>query len=243
MRVCLVTGASGSIGFAICRRLASEQYSFALHCNGNRSAAEALRAELHGRGCDAEIFQADLSVPGQAQDLVERVLRRFAHVDALVYSAGAAARELFTDVEEETWRKTCEINLGGAFFTAQRCARDMISRKSGNILFVSSMWGIAGASCEAAYSAAKAGMIGLCRSLAKELGPSGIRVNCVAPGVIDTPMNANLSEDEMRALAEDTPLGRIGTAEDVASAVAFLLSDEASFITGQTLSVDGGFIL
>ena len=164
-------------------------------------------------------------------------------VDILVNNAGGGTQILFSDISDELWRETFALNVDGCFYCCKEALPHMIHEKQGKIINISSIWGVTGASCEVHYSAAKAAIIGLTKALAKELGPSGINVNCVAPGVIDTPMNAHLSEEAMNELKEETPLCRIGTPEDVANAVYFLASDDASFITGQVLGANGGFVI
>ena len=163
------------------------------------------------------------------------------HVDALVNNAGIASQELLTDVTDEQWRRMVDTNLSGAFYLCRAVLPGMISRREGSIVNISSIWGRIGASCEVPYSAVKAGLIGLTRGLAKEAGPSGVRVNCVCPGVIRTDMLSAFTPDDLAELAEETPLGRLGTPEDVARAVLWLSGPEAAFVTGQTLGVDGGF--
>ena len=216
-RTVLITGSSRGIGAAAARRFAQEGWGVGLHCHTDLARAQALAQEL--RALD------------------------FGHLDVLVCNAGLARQELFTDISLDSWRQMLGVNLDGVFHCCQAALPHMISRKAGKIITLSSMWGQVGASCEVAYSAAKAGVIGLTRALAKEVGPSGITVNCVAPGVIDTAMNGALSPETRAALAEETPLERLGTPEDVAQAIWFLASPAGDFFTGQVLAPNGGFII
>ena len=175
--------------------------------------------------------------------MVDAFLRDFGTLDVLVCNAGIARQELFTDITEAGWREMLGVNLDGVFYCCQAVLPHMIHRKQGKLITLSSMWGQVGASCEVAYSAAKAGVIGLTKALAKEVGPSGITVNCVAPGLIETEMNRNLSPETKAALAEDTPLERLGTPEDVARAIWFLASPAGDFFTGQVLAPNGGWVI
>lgn len=239
----LITGGAGGIGTEISYIFARHGYDIGVHYANGRERAEALVNKLREAfGIRACAFQADLSSHDAACKMFDAFTAELGAPDVLVNNAGVSTNELFTDVTAEEWRKQLDVNLSGAFYMCQKAAPHMISQRRGAIVNISSIWGIAGGACEAAYSAAKAGLIGLTKALARELGPSGIRVNCVAPGVIDTQMNSIHSEDTLRALADDTPLGRLGMPHEVASAVYFLASDDASFITGQTLCVDGGFL-
>lgn len=212
-------------------------------CRKAKDRAEALAEELAALGVPVKVYVCDVAQREQVQAMTAAFLREFGRIDVLVCNAGIARQELFTDITEAGWREVMGVDLDGVFYCAQAVLPDMLHRKAGKIITLSSMWGQVGASCEVAYSTAKAGVIGLTKALAKELGPSGITVNCVAPGVIDTEMNGNLPQDIKDELAEETPLERLGTPEDVAQAVWFLASSAGDFFTGQILAPNGGLII
>lgn len=212
-------------------------------CRKAKDQAEALAEELAALGVPVKVYVCDVAQREQVQAMTAAFLREFGRIDVLVCNAGIARQELFTDITEASWREVMGVDLDGVFYCAQAALPDMLHRKAGKIITLSSMWGQVGASCEVAYSTAKAGVIGLTKALAKELGPSGITVNCVAPGVIDTEMNGNLPQDIKDELAEETPLERLGTPEDVAQAVWFLASSAGDFFTGQVLAPNGGFLI
>lgn len=238
MKTVLITGASRGIGAAAARLFAREGWNVALHYHRSGEAATALAASLD---CDAACFQADAASPPQMRSMVAAVTARFGKIDALVNNAGISQQKLFTDLTDGDWREMFAVNTDGAFYACRAVLPQMIARHSGAIVNVSSVWGVCGASCEVHYSASKAAVIGLTKALAREVGPSGIRVNCVAPGVIDTDMNAGFDEKTLEALRDETPLGRIGTPEEAAELICFLCSERASFVTGQIIGVDGGF--
>ena len=243
MKTVWITGASGGIGNAAARLFAEEGYQVAAgYCRG-REQAESLCAGLRAQGYAAQAFGADLTDSAAVGRALHEIEQAFGHVDVLVNNAGVAQQKLLTDVTDDEWRRMFAVNTDSVFYCCRAVIPQMVRRQVGSIVNVSSVWGICGASCEAAYSASKAAVIGLTKALAKELGPSGIRVNCVAPGVIDTPMNGCFDAGTMAQLADETPLCRIGTPEEAAEAILFLASDRARFITGQTLSADGGFMV
>ena len=242
MKYALITGGSRGIGAAAARLFARRGWGVAVGYCQSRERAEALAGELAELGVPALAVWADVADAGQAQGMVNAVLEQFGRLDILVCSAGISHVGLISQISEEEWRRLFAVNVDGVHHCCRAVLPHMLERKSGSIVTVSSMWGQVGASCEAAYSAAKGAVIAYTKALAKELGPSGIRVNCVAPGVIDTEMNAHLTQEDLAALADETPLGRVGTPEEAAAAIAFLAGDEASFLTGQVVCPNGGFV-
>ena len=242
-KVALITGASRGIGHAAAYQLAHDGYAVCVNYYERRDKADELVSLLRGEGCEAIAVQADVSKRGEVGAMVERCTQELGPVTLLVNNAGVAGQALFQDVTDELWDRYFGVNLCGARNAIQAVLPHMLHEKRGCIVNVSSIWGQHGASCEVVYSCTKHALIGLTRSLAMELAPSGIRVNCVAPGVIDTDMVRVLGEETLRDLAAETPLGRLGTPEDVAAAISYLASDRASFVTGQVLAVDGAFVL
>ena len=242
-KTALITGASRGIGRAAACQLAHDGYAVCVNYYERRDKADELVALLRGEGCEAIAVQADVSVRAQVNAMAARCERELGPVTLLVNNAGVAGQALFQDVTDELWERYFGVNLCGARNAIQAVLPHMLHEKSGCIVNISSIWGQHGASCEVVYSCTKHALIGLTRSLAMELAPSGIRVNCVAPGVIDTDMVRALGDETLRALAGQTPLGRLGTPEDVAAAVSYLASEKASFVTGQVLAVDGAFVL
>ena len=242
-QVALITGASRGIGRAVATELSRQGYAVCINYIQSREAAEALAAQLRGQGREAIAVQADVANSGAVNAMVRQVEAELGPVTLLVNNAGISWHGLFQDMDDSEWDRTLAVNLTGARNTARAVLPRMISEKSGCIVNISSMWGLRGASCEVAYACSKAAIVGLTRSLALELAPSRIRVNCVAPGCIETDMVRVLGEETREMLVEETPIGRLGTPEDIAHAVAFLASEKASFITGQVLTADGGFIV
>ncbi len=242
-KIALVTGSSRGIGRAVALRLAREGYAVCVNCVERTDLAGQLAGYLNENGARAIACRADVSDAAQVADMLARTKRELGAVSLLVNNAGIAGQMLFQDISPEQWRRYLGVNLDGAFNCCQAVLPDMLHEKSGCIVNISSIWGLRGASCEVAYSCTKAALIGLTRSLAMELAPSGIRVNCVCPGVIDTDMLSSLPDGTLGELAQQTPMGRLGTPGDVAGAVAYFASDDAGFVTGQVLCADGGFIV
>lgn len=238
----VITGASRGIGRATAIKFAKEGWQTVINYNCSENEAKQLEAEL-SEITNVLTVKADISNETEAHFLIEETLRRFGGIDVLINNAGISPEPaLFTDTEKKDWEKVFNVNLFGTFNTAKEVIPHMVHEKSGAIVNISSIWGICGASCEVLYSSSKAALIGFTKALSKELAPSGIRVNAVAPGVIETNMNAFLSREERKALESEIPLGRWGSPEEIASAVYFLASDESKYITGQVLTADGGFI-
>ena len=238
-KVVLVTGASRGIGKAVAERFAREGYAVALHYNTGKVEAEATVQKLTSAGYTAMAVQADVRDSAQVQQMVDTVSHALGNIGILINNAGIAQQKLFTDITDEEWHNMFAVHVDGTFYCTRAVLPVMIRQKQGCIVNISSMWGQVGASCEAAYSATKGAVIALTKALAKELGPSGIRVNCVTPGVILTDMCAGIDPEILKEMAEEAPVGRNGTPMDVAKAMEYL--SEATFVTGQVLPVNGGY--
>ncbi len=235
----LITGASRGIGKACAKLFSENGYNVVANYFNSEREAMALAEEY------ANIFavKADVSDEHQVAHMIELANRRFGDIDVLINNAGVSMQKLFTDTEKNEWDRLFDINVGGVFNCSREVAHSMIRNHRGRIINISSIWGVTGASCEVAYSATKAAIIGFTKALAKELGPSGICVNCIAPGIIDTDMNGMIDAETMEELIDETPLQTIGKPYDVASMALYLASDDASFITGQVFGVNGGFLI
>jgi len=236
MLTVLITGGSRGTGAATVRAFASAGYRTAFFYLNSESAAQALAAETgaYAIRCDIRSSESVTSACAEAKRLL-------GHIDVLVNNAGIAQQKLFTDLTDDDWRAMLDTNLSGAFYACRAVLPDMISRRYGRIINVGSIWGQVGASCEVHYSAAKAGLIVLTKGLAKEVAPSGVTVNCICPGVIETDMLSSFTKDDLAALADETPVGRLGTPEDIARSILWLADPNAGFTTGQIIGVNGGF--
>ena len=233
-----ITGGSRGIGACAVKAFSNEGYNVAFTYLNSKEKAENLAT-----GCDILAICADCSKSDEVNKAINITIAKFGKIDVLINNVGIDEFSLFTDITDEMWHKMINTNLSSAFYASREVLRSMINRKNGVIINVSSMWGEVGASCEVHYSVPKAGLIGLTKALAKEVGPSGIRVNCVSPGVIDTDMNKHLSKEDIEQLKTDTPLEKIGKCEDICNTLLYLASDKSSFITGQVISVNGGYII
>lgn len=242
-KTAIITGASRGIGRACAVTLSRQGFQIAVNYNSSHREALQTVREIEDCGGRALAIRADVSDSAQVNEMVVLCERELGPVSVLINNAGIAEQALFTDITDAMWRRMFAVNVDGAFYCCRAVLPGMIRAKRGSIINISSIWGIAGASCEAHYSAAKAALIGLTKALAKEAGPSGIRVNCISPGVIDTDMNAALSPDDLASIREQTPLCAIGTPDDIAAVAAFLASDAAGFFTGQVISPNGGFVI
>ena len=242
-KTAVITGASKGIGRAIAVSFAKNGYNFVINYNRSEEKAIELKNQLTKMGLNCEILKADVGSYADSQKLMDFCVEKYGQIDVLVNNAGISQIKLFTDITPEEWNSMVNTNLTGVFNCTQCAVKYMLERKSGNIINISSMWGEVGASCEVHYSATKSGIIGFTKALAKELGLSDIRVNCIAPGVIMTDMMKGFSDNELKEIKSDIPLNKFGTPEDVANCALFLASENAGFITGQILGVSGGQVM
>lgn len=242
-KTAIITGGAKGIGRAVSLAFARAGYAVAVLYHTSEAAAEALVREIETDGGRAAAIPCDVRDSASVQNAVDAVRKDLGKIDVLVNNAGISEQILFTDITDEKWADMLAVHLTGAFYMTRAVLPDMLHEKSGRIVNIASMWGETGGSCEVHYSAAKAGLIGLTKALAKELAPSGITVNAVSPGAIDTDMMRRLGAETCRAVAEDTPMERLGTPEEVAAAVLFLAGERTGYITGQILSVNGGAVI
>ena len=240
-KVAIVTGGAKGIGAEIVRTLAENGYIVILNYNNSKVQAEELKNEMLQKGFNIEVVKADVSNRNEVNSLIEFAIKKFKKIDILVNNAGISLEGLFTDVSEEMWQKIINVNLNSVFNFTQEELKYMIKEKSGRIINISSIWGETGASCEVAYSTTKAAINGMTKALAKEVGLSNIRVNAIAPGIINTDMNSRLSYEELEQIKEQIPLNRIGNTKDIARCVKWLVEDE--YTTGQIISINGGWYI
>lgn len=240
-KVVVVTGGSRGIGAKIVKTLANENYKVILNYNNSKEQAEKIQQELLEQGKEIEIIKADVSKREETEKLIQFAINKFNKIDVLINNAGISQEGLFTDVTEEEWQKIINTNLNSVFYCNQQALKYMIQEQQGCIINISSIWGETGASCEVAYSTTKAAINGMTKALAKEVGPSNIRVNAIAPGIIDTDMNRNLTNEELEQIKEQIPLNKIGKALDIAKCVKWLIEDE--YTTGQIISINGGWYI
>lgn len=239
----IITGASKGIGANLAIRYAEKGYNIVMNYNKSVQSAILLQKSLKESGYNVIAYKANVRNKLEVDLMIKETLYRFGSIDILINNAGISHQGLITDISEQEWNDVIGVNLNGVFNCTQAVLPHMINQKSGSILNISSMWGEVGASCEVAYSASKAAVIGFTKALAKEVGPSGINVNCITPGLIETAMNQNMTIEDVASIVDQTPVGRIGTTNDIASTAMFLTSEEAGFITGQIVGVNGGFVV
>lgn len=238
-KVVIVTGGSRGIGKTIVEELSKEGYKVILNYNKSEKSAIEIQKKLKEIGINIEIFKADVSKREEVQELIKFVINKYKKIDVLINNAGIDQAKLFTEITDEDWYNIINTNLTSIFYTTQETVKYMLEKKEGCIINMSSIWGIIGASCESHYAISKAGIDAMTKSLAKELGPSNIRINSIAPGIIDTDMNKNLSKEDIKDLEQEIPLGRIGKTIDVARCVKWIINDE--YTTGQIISINGGW--
>ena len=240
-KIIVVTGSSRGIGAAIVKHLAKLGYTVILNYNKSEASAKNVESELKKQGYTVDVFRADVSKPMEAKNLIDFAINKYGKIDVLINNAGICQDKLFTEITDEDWKNMMDNNLNSAFYCSREAAKNMIHNKQGLIINMSSIWGLTGGSMEVHYSTTKAGLIGLTKALAKELGPSNIRVNAIAPGIIDTDMNRGYSKEDLEELKNEIPLERIGTANNIAKSVAWLIEDD--YTTGEVISIDGGWYM
>lgn len=238
-KIIVVTGSSRGIGAAIVKHLAKLGYTVILNYNKSEASAKNVESELKKQGYTVDVFRADVSKPMEAKNLIDFAINKYGKIDVLINNAGICQDKLFTEITDEDWQNMMDNNLNSAFYCSREAAKNMIHNKQGLIINMSSIWGLTGGSMEVHYSTTKAGLIGLTKALAKELGPSNIRVNAIAPGIIDTDMNRGYSKEDLEELKNEIPLERIGTANNIAKSVAWLIEDD--YTTGEVISINGGW--
>lgn len=237
----IVTGGSKGIGESIVKDLSKKEYNIVLNYNKSEENAKKIQKELKENGILIDIFKADVSKREEVKKLIEYILEKYKNIDILINNAGISQTKLFTDITDEDWNRMINTNLNSVFYVTQEVLPNMIHNKNGCIINISSVWGMVGASCEVHYSVSKAGIDAMTKSLAKELGPSNIRVNSIAPGIIKTDMISNLKEEEIKTIEQEIPLEKIGTPDNIVKCVNWLIDDE--YTTGQIISINGGWVI
>lgn len=238
-KIVIVTGGSRGIGKEIVEELSKEGYKVILNYNKSEKNALDIKESLEKENIYIDIFKADVSKREEVKKLINFTINKYGKIDILINNAGIDQVKLFTDITDEDWQNMMNTNLTSVFYTTQETVKYMINKKNGCIINISSIWGLIGASCESHYAISKAGIDAMTKSLAKELGPSNIRINSIAPGIIDTDMNKNLSKEDIKNIEEEIPLGRIGRTQDIAKCIKWLIKDE--YTTGQIISINGGW--
>ena len=240
-KVVIVTGASKGIGKETAKGLAKKGYQVIANYNKSEKEILELKKELEKENINIEIFKADVSKREEAKELVEYTMKKYKKIDILINNAGISQFKEFTQITDNDWENMINTNLNSVFYMTQETCKNMIHNKKGCIINISSIWGLVGSSCEVHYSVSKAGIDAMTKSLAKELGPSNIRVNSIAPGIIDTDMNKNLKEEEINQIKEEIPLEKIGRTQDIEKCIEWLIEDE--YTTGQIISINGGWVI
>lgn len=240
-KVVIVTGASRGIGREIAKTLAEEDYIVVANYNNSEECAKSLKKELEDKGINIDIYKADISKRDEAKELAEYTIKKYKKIDILINNAGISQSKEFTQITDTDWENMIKVNLNSVFYMTQESIKNMIHNKNGCIINISSIWGIVGGSCEVHYSVSKAGIDAMTRSLAKELGPSNIRVNSIAPGIIETDMNKNLNNEELEDIINQIPLEKIGKTSDIARCIKWIIEDE--YTTGQVISINGGWVI
>jgi 3-oxoacyl-[acyl-carrier protein] reductase len=243
LKTVIITGASRGIGRSIAELLANNGYNILINYNNSERIAFDLYNKLKSEGLSVKLFKADVSKRDEVCSMMEYCIKEFGSIDVLINNAGISQEKLFIDITDKDFDDIININLKSVFYCCQEALKYLLPKKRGKIINISSIWGIVGASCEVHYSASKAGIIGFTKALSKELGPSNIQVNCIAPGIIKTDMLSSYTEDELSNLQNNTPLMRLGNPSDIAGCALFLASSHSDFITGQIISPNGGFVI
>ena len=238
-KIIIVTGASRGIGREIAKELAKKEYTVIANYNKSEKQAQELKEESEKEKINIDIFKADVSKRDEAKELVEYTINKYGKIDVLINNAGISQIKEFTQITDEDWNNMINTNLNSVFYMTQEACKNMIHNKNGCIINISSIWGVVGASCEVHYSVSKAGIDAMTKSLAKEMGPSNIRVNSIAPGIIETEMNKDLNKEDLQEIINQIPLGRIAKPKEIAKSIKWLIEDE--YVTGQVISVDGGW--